>query len=120
MPLTASSSRPARLSIACTATLAAIVMAGRFDVRVRADATGQAPQSASQGIPRAEHPRPDFMRADWATLNGRWDFEFDELDAGLRERWFAGAHPFSKTIVNTPNPKTHHSIVAPALRRSGQ
>ena len=85
--------------VACAATFAAIVTAGRFDGRARADTTGQAAQSASQGIPRAEHPRPDFMRADWATLNGRWEFEFDDRDAGLRERWFAGAHPFSKTIV---------------------
>ena len=39
------------------------------------------------------------MRADWATLNGKWEFEFDDRDAGLRERWFAGAQPFSKSIV---------------------
>jgi beta-galactosidase/beta-glucuronidase len=58
-----------------------------------------APQAATSAIPRAEHPRPDFMRADWLTLNGRWEFEFDDQDAGLRERWFAGTRPFSKTIV---------------------
>ena len=39
------------------------------------------------------------MRADWATLNGQWEFEFDDRDAGLRERWFAGTRPFSKAIV---------------------
>ena len=39
------------------------------------------------------------MRSDWLTLNGRWEFEFDDQDAGLRERWFAGSRPFSKTIV---------------------
>lgn len=25
-------------------------------------------------IPRAEHPRPDMMRAEWASLNGKWEF----------------------------------------------
>ena len=39
-------------------------------------------------IPRPEHPRPDIMRADWQTLNGRWEFEFDDADRGLAERWY--------------------------------
>lgn len=50
------------------------------------------------GVPRAEHPRPDLMRADWLTLNGPWQFEFDDQDRGLAERWHAGTKPFSKTI----------------------
>ena len=29
-------------------------------------------------IPRSEHPRPDFKRDNWLTLNGEWDFSFDE------------------------------------------
>ncbi len=29
-------------------------------------------------IPRPEHPRPDFMRADWLNLNGSWSFAFEE------------------------------------------
>ncbi|MEQ1936072.1 MAG: sugar-binding domain-containing protein, partial [Fimbriimonadaceae bacterium] len=28
----------------------------------------------SQTIPRAEHPRPDMMRAEWVNLNGSWEF----------------------------------------------
>ena len=28
-------------------------------------------------IPLAEHPRPDFERAEWVNLNGTWDFTFD-------------------------------------------
>lgn len=51
------------------------------------------------GTPRPEHPRPDFARADWQSLNGRWEFEFDDQDQGLRARWFEGSTPFSKTIV---------------------
>ena len=49
-------------------------------------------------IPRPEHPRPDFMRAEWQTLNGRWDFEFDDGDRGLAERWYSGAERFSRSI----------------------
>lgn len=39
-------------------------------------------------IPLPEHPRPDFMREEWINLNGAWDFGFDSLDAGIKERWF--------------------------------
>lgn len=49
-------------------------------------------------VPRAEHPNPIFTRADWQTLNGRWEFEFDDQERGLAERWFAGNKKFSKTI----------------------
>ncbi|HEX7177055.1 MAG TPA: glycoside hydrolase family 2 TIM barrel-domain containing protein [Pyrinomonadaceae bacterium] len=56
---------------------------------------------ASSEAPRAEHPRPDFVRADWQTLNGRWEFEFDDADRGLAERWYdlAAGKGFSKTIL---------------------
>jgi hypothetical protein len=27
---------------------------------------------------RPEHPRPDFERPQWMTLNGQWDFGFDD------------------------------------------
>lgn len=60
-----------------------------------ASAQTNAPAGA---VPRAEHPRPDLMRADWLTLNGPWQFEFDDQDRGLAERWHAGTKPFSKTI----------------------
>ena len=29
-------------------------------------------------VPRPEHPRPDRLREHWMTLNGSWDFAFDE------------------------------------------
>ncbi|MCC7010448.1 MAG: glycoside hydrolase family 2 [Acidobacteria bacterium] len=51
-------------------------------------------------MPRSEHPRPDFVRRDWQTLNGTWEFEFDDRDEGMRARWFAAdAARFSRTIV---------------------
>ena len=34
-------------------------------------------------IPRAEYPRPQFVRADWLCLNGTWQFEIDQADSGL-------------------------------------
>jgi beta-galactosidase/beta-glucuronidase len=33
-------------------------------------------------VPRAEHPRPDAFRLNWATLNGQWQFEIDEQGDG--------------------------------------
>ncbi|MBA3438552.1 MAG: glycoside hydrolase family 2 [Pyrinomonadaceae bacterium] len=55
-------------------------------------------EAQSPGVPRAEHPRPDLVRADWQTLNGRWEFEFDDADRGLAERWYRGDKRFSRTI----------------------
>jgi beta-galactosidase/beta-glucuronidase len=34
-------------------------------------------------IPRAEYPRPQFVRSDWLCLNGHWQFEIDQADSGL-------------------------------------
>ncbi len=34
-------------------------------------------------IYRTEHPKPQFMRADWQNLNGEWDFEFDFSKSAL-------------------------------------
>lgn len=33
--------------------------------------------------PRAEYPRPQFVRAEWVNLNGDWQFETDRSDSGL-------------------------------------
>lgn len=33
--------------------------------------------------PRPEHPRPQFFRPQWVTLNGEWEFEIDAGDSGL-------------------------------------
>lgn len=43
-------------------------------------------------IPRSEHPRPDFMRDTYQTLNGQWQFSFDDDDIGLKEGWFHQGH----------------------------
>lgn len=38
-------------------------------------------------IPRCEHPKPQFERADWINLNGEWDFCIDNGRSG-RDREF--------------------------------
>src|SRR5690349_20250129 len=49
-------------------------------------------------ILRPEYPRPQFSRPDWLNLNGPWDFEFDDANVGLVERWPVTRHAFSRTI----------------------
>ena len=33
--------------------------------------------------PRPEHPRPQFVRERWLSLNGWWDFQLDQGDSGV-------------------------------------
>lgn len=35
-----------------------------------------------------DYPRPQFVREDWESLNGTWDFAFDDANQGEREKWF--------------------------------
>ena len=39
-------------------------------------------------IPRSEHPRPDFERADWLCLNGEWEFEIDNSATGEQRGYY--------------------------------
>lgn len=50
-------------------------------------------------IPRSEYPQPQFQREEWTTLNGRWEFEFDDANAGIKEDWPAAAKKFSRQIT---------------------
>jgi hypothetical protein len=45
------------------------------------------------GIPRPEHPRPDFKREPWLNLNGRWRFTFDPHNVGEQKRWYRLPYP---------------------------
>jgi hypothetical protein len=56
----------------------------------------------AQPVPRAEHPRPDFQRANWLSLNGAWDFRFDPEDVGIRERWWAPGTDFGGGKITVP------------------
>ena len=45
-----------------------------------ADITVEKPRfimSNEKMIPRSEYPRPQFIRSDWMTLNGEWEFAHD-------------------------------------------
>lgn len=59
-------------------------------------------KAAAAEIPLPEHPRPDFMRAEWLNLNGNWRFSFDKKNAGLSEAWF-----------NFPDEKFERNILVP-------
>jgi hypothetical protein len=50
-------------------------------------------------IPLPEHPRPDFQRAEWLNLNGRWQFALDPRDEGERAGWSNGGIPAGHTIL---------------------
>src|SRR5512135_232637 len=52
-----------------------------------------------QPVPRAEFPQPQFQREHWLSLNGPWQFEFDDKNAGLNEGWATSARAFARTIT---------------------
>jgi len=42
-----------------------------------------------------DYPRPQFVRREWQSLNGAWEFRFDDDNVGEAQRWqenFAGTH----------------------------
>ena len=39
-----------------------------------------------------DYPRPQFVRNDWASLNGIWNFSFDDSNKGEAEGWYKGFH----------------------------
>ena len=45
-------------------------------------------ETVKEPIPRAEYPRPQFVRDQWLCLNGWWEFETDPGDSG----WERGLH----------------------------
>ena len=51
-------------------------------------------------IPRPEHPRPQFERADWLNLNGEWSFTFDFGKSGMEAgRELFRSHGFEGRII---------------------
>lgn len=55
--------------------------------------------AAGAAAPRPELPNPQFSRPQWTSLNGPWEFEFDDADAGIKEDWAAGTRKFSRSIT---------------------
>ncbi|MFN7016829.1 MAG: glycoside hydrolase family 2 protein, partial [Fimbriimonadales bacterium] len=46
----------------------------------------------------AQHPRPDFERREWQSLNGFWEFQFDHKDEGVAQNWHSLPTPYQRTI----------------------
>ncbi|MDR3167180.1 MAG: glycoside hydrolase family 2 [Treponema sp.] len=47
--------------------------------------------------PLFDYPRPDFKRSRWLSLDGIWDFAFDDAETGERRGW-PGAGDFPRKI----------------------
>ncbi len=52
-----------------------------------------------QDVPRSEYPQPQFQRDLWMTLNGPWEFEFDDAHAGVAANWAAPGKKFTRNIT---------------------
>ncbi|KAK7431643.1 hypothetical protein QQZ08_001861 [Neonectria magnoliae] len=54
----------------------------------------------------APYPRPDFQRdpLQWESLNGPWDFLFDDDDAGLAARWHRSGLPDKVAVASSAAP----------------
>jgi hypothetical protein len=35
-----------------------------------------------------DYPRPQLVREPWVSLDGEWEFGYDDADIGVRDRWF--------------------------------
>lgn len=80
---------------------------------------GPAPVEVGEVL-RPEHPRPDFLRAEWLNLNGSWAFEPDPDDVGVDKEWFQPNTALSGAIavpVAAPDAEIawySRSVTAPA------
>lgn len=54
---------------------------------------------ADRPVPRPEFPQPQFQRDHWVNLNGRWQFDFDDGDVGLKDDWAGGGRRLSREIT---------------------
>src|SRR5437588_5625937 len=101
MPVTASADSHAKawarrdivLKHISLATIAVVVTGLVPSVPVRS------PPPGPLQIPLAEHPRPDFQRAEWLNLNGPWRFPFDGQDVGESRGWSRTGLPAARPIV---------------------
>lgn len=48
---------------------------------------------------RGDHPRPQLVRADWVSLDGTWDFAFDDDGTGLQAGWHLGRTTLGRNIT---------------------
>lgn len=45
------------------------------------------------------HPRPQLTRPDWTSLDGTWEFAYDDSWSGLTQMWQDGTTAFDREIV---------------------
>ncbi len=56
-------------------------------------------------IMRCEHPKPQFERENWISLNGEWDFAFDFSNSGIERKMYVMSDENSKLFdkkINVP------------------
>ncbi len=41
-------------------------------------------------LKRNEYPRPQFQREEWLSLNGEWEFAYDDQDEGMIKGYDTG------------------------------
>jgi beta-galactosidase/beta-glucuronidase len=82
---------------ACLAT--GIFLFGLAGIRAESDPAWQpaaAPimtrwaRDVSPARARPDYPRPQLVRQDWKSLNGLWEFGFDDANEGRQQAWFSG------------------------------
>ncbi len=49
-------------------------------------------------LPRPDYPRPQFVRDGWESLNGEWEFAFDDANVGLSAKWQKGETALDRRI----------------------
>ena len=54
--------------------------------------------AVAEELPRPEYPRPEMVRSDWLSLNGRWDFALDLSDSG-EESGLVEGKGFDRKII---------------------
>lgn len=60
--------------------------------------------------PSAAYPRPQMVRQQWASLDGWWEFAFDDANLGLAEHWFDGRELAQRILVPFPYQSTTSGI----------
>lgn len=65
------------------------------------------PRPANMATVPTDYPRPDFVRSalHWESLNGPWDFLFDDLDEGQAKAFHLQGLPSHAAAEGKPNAK---------------
>lgn len=47
-------------------------------------------------------PNPQFIRKNWMDLNGQWNFEFDDFDEGIKNKYYLNSDSFFQKEIMVP------------------